>query len=187
MEKGNFSPIHVNWSALGIDRLAHLYKFGRLVFPGLPSHSLFKTLLDLENEMHRVFLQTGPEEREEIRKGLQGITLELKIAIQDKEAGEIVSLPICIEPSAVIERGILGKGEGLDLKCELSEIKKAFFESLKAEFFGKMKNLFGGFFKGEMAKGEVKEGVKELVDAGAITPDGELPPETTIDDLVFGK
>lgn len=166
--------------------MINLYKFGQLLFPGLTSPGMLKTLLNLENEMHRVLLHIPEEERATIQEGLEGINIDLKIVVTDKRAGDILSVPINIDPAAIMERALLGKGPQIDLERQLSEMRRGLFEFIKKEGGRLMKESLEGFFKGKVGK-EVKGTIKELVSAGAITRSGKLKSETTIEDLLTGK
>lgn len=183
---GGFAPIQINWALLQTEQMVNLYKFGHLFFPSFASPGMLKTLFNLENEMHRVFLNIPDEERHKIQKGLEGITINIKIMVVDEGAGDIASIPICIQPEAIMKRAILGKGPSVDLEAQLSELKKGLFSFITKEGTRMMKGAIEGFFKGKVKEGD-KEAVQELVTAGAITKSGKLKSDTTIEDLLVGK
>lgn len=166
--------------------MINLYKFGHLLFPGFSSPGMLKTLLDLENEMKRVLLNIPSKERDRIQAGLSGITIDLKIVVSDKGVGEIISVPLHIQPEAVMKRALLGKGPSVDLDKQLAEMKKGLFEFIQKEGTRMIKESVEGFFRGKVKEG-IKGAVKALVRAGAITRTGRLAPETTIEDLLVGK
>lgn len=182
-----FSPIQINWTLLKSEQLAHLYKFGHLFFPSLTSPAILKTLLNLENEMNRVLLNIPAEERMRIQEGLEGITIDIKISVADEGAGDIIAIPVRIQPAAVMKRAILGKGTEVDLEGQLTELKKGLFEFITKEGARMMKKTVEGFFKGKVREEGIKGPIQELVRTGAITRSGRLKTETTIEDLLTGK
>lgn len=184
--KTDFAPLYVNWNLIQAEQMTHLYKFGSLFFPGLTSPSLLKTLLNLENEMSKILLNIPAQERDKLQEGLEGLHLDLNIAVSHEGVGEIISIPIRLEPSAIIKRAILGKGPSVDLEAQLSELKKGLFTFITKEGTRMMKGAIEGFFKGKVKEGD-KEAVKELITAGAITKSGKLKSDTTIEDLLVGK
>lgn len=180
-----FAPIHIHWDLMQTERLASLYKFGRLVFPGMPFHGMAKTLLDLENEMRRVFLNVPPEERGRLQEGLAGLTLEFKLAIKEGSS-ELFSLPIRIDPALVVERAILGKGKTLELDEEIEALKRTVFDFIQQEIKKKVQGTLERFFSKEVTRAG-RWAVGELVKLGALTRGGRLKRETTIEDLLSGK
>lgn len=185
--KSSFLPIRIHWDLLKTDRLIHLYKFGSLLLPGISFNGLTSLLLDFENKMRKVTLNIPPQERDKIQKALQGISIELKIGIHDAEAGELISIPLCIEPASVMERTILGRGPKIGFENQMAELRKLIFEFIKEEFKSKMTSVIERFFKGELFKKTVKKPIQQMVEQGVITKRGELAKEMTIDDLIFGK
>lgn len=186
-KKPSFLPIRIHWDLLKTDRLIHLYKFGSLLLPGVSFNGLANLLLDFENKMRKVTLNISPQERDKIQKALQGISIELKIGIHDAQAGELISIPLCIEPASVMERTILGKGPKIGFENQMAELRKLIFEFIKEEFKTKMTSVLERFFEGELFKKTVKKPIQQMVDQGVITKKGELVKEITIDDLLFGK
>jgi hypothetical protein len=189
-QASKFAPISLNLNRLRSEQLLSLYKFGNLLLPGVPFDRAARTMLDFEHETHRALLNISPQERKQLQEGLQGLSIELKIAISDASFGEIISVPIRIEPSAVMERAILGKGENQTFEKEIEEMKKFLFDLIKKEAKRKTKEVFEAFFKNELLKTGWKHAVKEikeLVKLGAITRQGQLAPNTTIEELLVGK
>ncbi|MBI2336710.1 MAG: hypothetical protein HYU97_08120 [Deltaproteobacteria bacterium] len=183
-----FAPLHVNWNLLDSRRLEPLYQFAHLLFQGDPSGGgILKTLLSAESDIDRPFMNLPHKERDHLEKALEGLVIDLKFKISDKHAGEILSVPIHLEPARVMKRAILGRSSPTDFDRQFANIRKIVAEFVLKEFKKKMRESLQGFFKAEVVKAKVKAGVKELIRLGAITRKGLFASETTIEDLLSGK
>jgi len=182
-----FRPFYVNWNLIDSEQLISLYKFSHAILPGLPTESLGKILLDLDNETHRAIVRIPPREREEIQKNLKGISLNIHFSIQGDDASEILSVPIQIFPSDVMKRALLGKPVSTDLQRQMALFRPMVIEMIKKEWKKKMREVFVEFLRAETLKKRWKGAIHKLVQLGAITRTGRLGKETTIEDLLFGR
>ena len=187
---GGFAPLHVNWNLIDSSQLEPLYQFARLLFQGVSSEGgILRTLLSAESDKDHPFMNLSQKKRDHLEKALEGLVVDLKFKVSDKQAGEILSIPIQMEPARVMRRAVVGKGKGspTDFDRQLASIREVVAEFVLKEVKKKMRENLQGFFKAEVVKAKVKAGVKELIRLGAITRKGLFARETTIEDLLSGK
>ncbi|MBI4231961.1 hypothetical protein HY605_01910, partial [Candidatus Peregrinibacteria bacterium] len=117
-----FSPLRIHSDILESDKRFALYKFTMVFFPNL-GPSILNLLLDMERHSQKICASMSPDEREKLIKELEGITVDIRYAIKEKDR-ELVVLPIKISPAEVLKNVTLTKaGSRYDEKMQ-EEINK---------------------------------------------------------------
>lgn len=162
IQNKEFNPIYINSNLLSSKQVFDLYKFCCLTISGAPGKGLANKLLNLENGMHHFLLKISPEEREQLKESLEGLVIGLKIEINDTRYGKVFSLPVQIEPSAVMERAILGEGKDVIYEKRIEEVKKTFHELMLKEIKAQVKNFIREFPIGEVLINFGRQVIKEV-------------------------
>ena len=102
-----FSPLYIDTDILKSSKMSAIYKFNIAFFPFLVP-SILRILMDMENHSHRIIAAIKPQERKNLIKELEGITVEIRYRVKDR-GNEMVTLPINISPAKVLKNAVLGK------------------------------------------------------------------------------
>jgi len=180
-----FSPLYVNEALLDSRKALALSKFAQLFFPQL-SPNLVNLLLDMENQSRRVIAAVPLKEREQLIRDLDGVTVELKCAIQDK-GREMMSLPITLLPAEVLSRAAAGKPVTQGWEKQRKEMERIIIALIEKEIRRKMKLVLEACLKPLMVKPHLPAMLKDLISRGLINRDGRLADNATIMDLVSGR
>ena len=182
---GLFSPIHLDANALESGKTPALYKFTSVFFPNL-GPSILKLLLDMEKGSRKVVSAIKPEERERLIKELEGVTVEMRYLVKDKEK-EIMRIPINISPSEVLKNATLVKHDTRYNKEMQEEMNKIIISFIRKEFDHNVKTIIERTFEGLLAKPRIPSMLKELISRRLINREGRLAEGTTIEDIISGK
>lgn len=186
--KPKVDPIYINWNLFQGKLLLNLNKFFGLLSSVITSVDSFKNVLNLESPSSSLLLNITSKEGKEIQESLKGILVELNITVCDKSLKKIVSIPVQLEPSKIIERSINRKGRRPQVN---KDTRERFFElTMGKENKQQPKEVFKELLNGEILKASCMnaiEGVKELLINAFTKKDVKLPPNTTVEDLHTGK
>ena len=162
-----------------------LFRFAQLFFPQR-GPNLVNLLLDMERQSRRVIVAVPLQEREQLIRDLDGVTVELKCMVKDKSR-EMMSLPITLLPAEVLRRAATGEPVPPGWKKQQKEMERVIIALVEKEIRRKMKLVLEACLKPLMVKPRLPAMLKELISRGLVNRDGRLAEGTTIMDLVAGR
>lgn len=179
------SPLHLNADIFTNNTLGVLYKFTTSFFPSLTLNAL-NLLLDMERYSHSVTAAMSAQEKAEMIRGLEGISVEICYIVRDKQK-EMMNIPIYIHPAEVLKKAAEGREKSAGRKKMEKETNQILYTYVLKAMEERFKSAVEGFFSGLLKMPKVPEGIMNLFNWGIIDKEGRLKEGATIKDLLSGE
>ncbi|MBI1870198.1 MAG: hypothetical protein HYS07_03290 [Chlamydiae bacterium] len=183
-KKIGFSPIYVDANLFTPKKVISLYHFVKTIFPEIGQSISASAIRNLSRGIRQWSSSITEEKRNELVQSLKGLSISIKVSIDQEGEGEMMAIPFYIKTDYIIENLIKAKPDVTRLDSELKEIKEVLLPVIKTAIKQRIKELVEGFFTLEVFRPEMRLEIKQLIDEGLITKEGRIANGVDLDQLL---